>query len=215
MNPEGKRQEATGKSVAILCPGLSLAQFTQQPGEYDVLIGVNRAAGFKPCDYWVMLDYETFARSEPIGWPTIVTRGGIYRALVRAFPDAKKHPFINAKLYDGPIAQRWKAFSSTTALMFAAHLGATRIDCFGMDWEGLSDWDGMPHAGRDPERWEREMKLWEGLVRWLANRNVEVSRGFVTKPGGPDEPVGKQHAERTVNRFAESGSDGQKTDKET
>ena len=203
---------AKAKSVAILCPGLSLNQFAQKPGEYDVLIGVNRAVGFKPCDFWVMLDYEAFARSEPIGRPTIVTRGGIYRAIVRAFPEAQKHPFINAKFYDGPIALRWKAFSSTTALMFAVDLGATRIDCFGMDCEGLSDWDGTPHAGRGPERWERELKLWDGLVRWLANRNVEVSRVFVAEPGELDEPVGTEHAEQTVSRFAGSDVEAEKHD---
>jgi hypothetical protein len=196
---EATRQQ--GMSVAILCPGRSVTQFAPGPGEYDKLIGVNRAAGFKPCDYWVMLDYEVFARSEPIGWPPIVTRGGIYRALVRAFPEGSKHPFINAKSCDGPVSLHWKAFSSTTALMFAAHLGATRIDCFGMDWEGDSDWDGTPHTGRDPERWAREEKLWDDLVRWLANRLIVVMRHV------NEETVGKMHVKQTVSRFAEIALD--------
>lgn len=190
--------------IAIVCPGPSAADFTEERRvDYDVVIGVNRAVGLIECDYWVMLDEAAFAHSKPIGTPKMVTRGGIYRALCRAYPQAREHEFVSSKFYEGPPRSRWGAFSSTTALMFAVKFGGTEIDCYGADFEGNADWDGKIGCGREPERWEREAKLWGGLCRWLESRGVKVSRMFAAEIG---EII---HADERVRQFQGTGEMGQ------
>jgi hypothetical protein len=77
-----------------------------------------------------------------------------------------------------PIALQWDLFSATIALVYAVRRGATLINCFGMDWAGTADFDGVQAGGnRTPERWELEQAIFKNrLVPWCAQRGIVVNR---------------------------------------
>lgn len=162
--------------TALLCPGPSLADY--QPGEHELVAGVNRAVSVAPCDFWVFLDDRPFFSATPIGEPCLVTSSMIYRRFERKKLLTNAGPFIDRArlLFDGDA--RWGRFSATNALVLLANLGATEIECFGVDMVGTKDWDGFGHEQdkRDVARWKEEAALWGQVTSHLAARGVVVSR---------------------------------------
>lgn len=164
------------QTAAILCPGPSLPTFPGRAG-LDAVIGVNRAVGAFECDYWVFSDAEVPQIAQPLGRPTIVCD----RHLVRGFRNSPlaQHPYIDREAA-GPIANypiRWCRYSATSALVLAFGLGAKEIRCWGIDRQGVTDWDGTlpPGARRTEDRWREEASIWSQVVDHLAAAGVSVT----------------------------------------
>ncbi len=72
----------------------------------------------------------------------------------------------------------WIWVTALGALMYCGYAGAKRVDCYGVDWNGTKDWDGV-EAGknRSDSRWAHEKGLWENrLVPFLNKQGIEVVR---------------------------------------
>ena len=113
--------------------------------------------------------------------PILWTHEDESRRVSREFPDL---PYRTYRRDEG---KPWTTYSSTAALMLAGELGATRIDCYGVDMgesgrgSTTHNWDGSaePTADRTESRWERERRAWSALADILAGRGVEVVRHTV------------------------------------
>lgn len=166
--------------TALLCPGPSLSDY--QPGDHVLIAGVNRAVSVAACDFWVLLDNRPFYSAEPIGEPCLVTSGMLHRQFIRKGSLTLDRPFIdrNRLLYEG--TARWGRFSATNALVLLANLGATEIECFGVDMVGTKDWDGFGHDRdkRTLDRWREEAHLWSQVTDHLSQRGCQVHRSGVT-----------------------------------
>ena len=68
--------------------------------------------------------------------------------------------------------------SATVGLALAGWKGATHIDVYGADMQGLTDWDGttLPNQKRKEERWIRERAIWAGTVERLKDMGCTVTR---------------------------------------
>lgn len=166
--------------TALLCPGPSLVNYV--PSDHAIVAGVNRAVVFAPCDFFVFLDDRPFKAALPTNEPCLVTSDSVHRYLVRKQFVQPSHTFIDRRrlYFDGDAP--WGRFSSTNALILLANLGATSIECFGVDMAGTLDWDehSFPQDKRDDKRWNEEAGLWRRLVEYLAERGCVVTRMGVT-----------------------------------
>ena len=177
---------APARRVALVCPGPSLVRFPGSGG-FDLTIGVNRAAGFAPCDYWVFADQRTpelLAPEGPAGAPILCCDAAVRRRLPRAHA---VRPWIDSQW--GPRKQpvKWWRYSATTALVLALRLGAAEVVCWGVDQCGEADWDGYRDDAqrRDDERWSDERRVWEETVRMLAGQGVQVRHAIDDPPAAP------------------------------
>lgn len=166
--------------TALLCPGPSLADY--QPADHELVVGVNRAVSVTPCDFFVFLDDRPFYSATPPNEPCLVTSGMIYRRFVRKGLVSSARPFIDRANLNYGGKSPWGRFSATNALILLENLGATEIECFGVDMVGTKDWDGFGHDKdkRDVARWKEEANLWNQLTEYLAARGVSVTRQGVT-----------------------------------
>ena len=166
--------------AAVLCPGPSLVEtYAPREGEFQLVIGVNRAVGRFRCHSWVMLDARTFRLVVPVGQPVIVASRAVYKLACASNPDAVRHAFLAHRPGLVPTDEvRWNAFGSTTAIELAARLGARQIDVFGMDMAGDKDFDGYcdDRQDRTTERWAREGRTVQELFAALAKRGVSCHR---------------------------------------
>ncbi len=71
----------------------------------------------------------------------------------------------------------WSIFSATMALVDLHRRGMTHVDCYGIDWKGTADYDGV-QAGqnRGDDRWKQEMQIWDRTVSMLFERGMTVKR---------------------------------------
>lgn len=191
--------------IAVLCPGDSLG--AGGAGEAirrcQVVISVNRAVLFWPCDFWVVRDLHTFLGMEPreraglgrVSPRTIVTSLSTYGQICRQWPAAEKCTHIDPGLLELPKRDAaggrvaWPLFSATTAIAMAAELlpkvepdpewdPANQILCFGMDWKGEADWDGHTSEKncRTVERWKKEGRIFGQMQDLLACSGIGLSR---------------------------------------
>jgi hypothetical protein len=173
--------------AAVLCPGPSLTQFPGRDG-YDLVIGVNRAAGYFPCDYWAMLDATPFFHCKPLGNPAILCQTPEWVKVQRFIGDMPeprpRHRHIAPEDVDASIAfelrtvpARFK-YSLCAAITLAHSLGASAVDVYGADWRGVHDYDGRELAQncRDARRWELEQQSFEVLATSLQNFGTKVRR---------------------------------------
>lgn len=164
--------------AAVLCPGPSLREFDGNAGQYDVVIGVNRAAAAYLCDYYVALDARSYEMGKPLGEPVIVTVAHAWAELLN------KHPGLSGRrsmVYSDAgkdIKSTFGAFSSTAALVLARYLGANLVHVFGADMGGVQDYDGWTDERnrRDAMRWAKESRQWEALTGELAALGTTVIR---------------------------------------
>ncbi len=166
-------------TVAILCPGPSLALFDGREN-YDLTIGVNRAAIKTGVDVWACGDYPLLLeiQREVIGSPTLYTAAGS-AAHIRDHAEPWRGPVEEFEsLYDGSQnSYQWTMYTATAALWYATARGATTIRGFGMDWKGEADFDGWAKAGnRRESRWENEKLLWTNIAGVLKQRGIAVER---------------------------------------
>lgn len=164
--------------AALLCPGSLLVKYAGR-GEYGAVVAVNRAAIQHGCDVWMALDLERIrqTRSLVVGKPKLLTNAGTLAALVQ-----QDGPIENAMVVDDlhrrfPTSFNWIGYSASCGAVYLASIGATRIDCYGMDWRGTKDFDGV-EAGdnRTDDRWAKEEAVWVQLTDRLKWRGVEVRR---------------------------------------
>jgi hypothetical protein len=176
---------ARGRKAALLCPGPSLAAFPGRNG-YDVVLGVNRAARRVPCDYWVFLDAHVPRDfGPPAGRPTLVSRACALRRVTRGlaagqakWAEGLEHFPLEDLPKPASWPSKWDNLSLLAALALAVHLGAVEIECWGVDWDGVRDWDGYSDArqNRTETRWSRERDLFNAIVVGLAAKGIRVSR---------------------------------------
>jgi len=166
-------------TAAILCPGPSLLRSFAASDYAGLRIGVNRAATALACDWWAACDMPLIRSQWPhvIGTPRLFTIRATRDSLVRrGYPEPNR--LTDDLCRYCPEALRWCAFTATSALVLAGHLGATQIDVFGADWTDAPDFDGVMVEGcrRNEQRWADERCVWGDVVSFLAERGVTVER---------------------------------------
>jgi hypothetical protein len=167
--------------IAILCPGPSLkVTWSWRKGTYDLIIGVNAAVEFWPCDWWCVGDWEAltwYKRSPNIGICSI--RDALRH--VREKTIALKFPWESLQMISWEDLAIHQRFSSIMALGLANTLGATRVDYFGDDKAGNTDYTGQIDplrstagpAGND--RWGDERAQLALALEWARQQGLEVS----------------------------------------
>jgi hypothetical protein len=165
--------------AAVLCPGPSLARYQ---GDYELVVGVNRAATAYCVDTWCACDWQLILREwdDVKGVPLLFTNSPSARYLSRhdfKWP-RRVERFEDFKDGDGvPLAPT--SFSSLAAVWYAVAKGATTIRVYGADMEGTKDFDNVA-AGetRTETRWQHERKLWAGMTEQLKERGIVVARAL-------------------------------------
>lgn len=179
--------------VAILCPGPNLELYDPQ-SEYGLVIGVNRASVFHECDWLVALDVSGFERQNvftkkwcdvngyPKGKPRVFS-GGIsaLKKITDWLPDKYEMP---AK-FPGELNWPWKSYSLFGAMMLAYRLGAEKIHCYGVFWDGNLDFDGKSFSSRNAARWMTEKFMFKQAKEWLATKGVMLCR--IIQPIGEED----------------------------
>src|SRR5688572_402783 len=170
--------------IAILSPGPSLPQFSGAPDA--TTIGVNRAATLFACDWLAAIDYTLIEKysSSFLGSPKWLTNQNSFEHFARQdHPWGRREHVTTDWLRRNYLDTRqfsWTLYSFTSALVFAAYLGATRVDIYGADFAGVADWDGeqpVDHPDmRNQQRWDGERKLYERIKGWMEQRGIEVVR---------------------------------------
>jgi hypothetical protein len=163
--------------AAVLCPGPSLTRFT---GDYELVVGVNRAATAYRTDVWCACDWQVIQRERDvvIGIPLLFTNSPSARYLWRhqsPWP-RRVERFEDFKDGDGvPIAPT--SFSSLAAVWYAVAKGATTIRVYGADMEGVKDFDdALAGENRSETRWQVERRLWGQMTEQLKGRGILVAR---------------------------------------
>lgn len=183
----GHVQFPQGRSlrVAVVCPGPSGRDATLDG--YDLVIAVNRAALWTPCDVLVALDAHTWGWIAQEGGPlprrtrpTICTGTAQYLQMRDMVAETVHYDHLPATPGSLPVTAdlRWEQKSALLAIEAAARLGAVTVDVYGMDWEGEADADGFhdERQKRTPARWDDERRLYGRLRDLLASRGVKVQR---------------------------------------
>ena len=163
--------------AVVLCPGPSLKEFAGRNG-YGLVIGVNRAGNVEKCDYLVALDPHTPGWCDLRHRPTLVCARTVRDEAILDCEAVKHLPFLElSKDWLGPGAPKWWTKSLTTALVLAFVKGADAIDCYGVDWQGIEDFDGFTDARqkRGRERWKKEIRLVRDICKELLDRNVRIA----------------------------------------
>jgi hypothetical protein len=72
----------------------------------------------------------------------------------------------------------WSTKGLLTAAVLAFSKGADTIDCYGVDWTGDQDFDGMTFPGqkRTASRWEGEARQLARLKQALSRLNITLTR---------------------------------------
>lgn len=176
--------------IHLLCPGPSLAKYRLTPGPSpltpDLTIGVNRAAVFAPCDWWVFLDWVIFRdygalvkQTGPNQWPKIMTlseslyslrrRGWANRLILhyvkttaglKRFPACTIYSAIWALALAGELIRDGVGSNGVTECQprypDTPYSVTSRIEVYGADWTDEPDWDGVITQG-----FKREKSRWD------------------------------------------------------
>ena len=180
-------------AAAVLCPGPSLVAYPG-PAAYTpgCRVAVNRAAGRVASDFWICLDAHTFRWVQedfggPVGSPVLVCEHSARNAIVSEYPSAAEMVHLSVReIFPGPIDGRvvWRPYGFAVAIVLAADLTAPpsgrprRIDCWGIDWSGLADFDGFSHQSqkRGLDRWAKDRRTFDRLAELLAAEGVRLER---------------------------------------
>jgi len=162
-------------TATVLCPGESIKAYVPNGG---LVIGVNRAVIAHRCEWWAASDYPLI-RDYDAGYPIKLFTNKDTKI---ARPERFTEVLFKESLPD--FSPEWATYTATSALVLAAHLGAKRIDVYGVDWEGVVDWDGHQYSWtgneawrtRGGENWEPQIKAWGQTVSALREHGVSVCR---------------------------------------
>lgn len=157
--------------INILSPGPSIQLF--KPDD-SIVIGVNRAALYCRCD--VISCYNLF------NWKRVVDALDYVAPIICPPPAFKKikggYSHINSKRLPAPNAECLK-YSVTTAIAYAISLKPHIICCYGNDWDGYADWDGVSsdvnRKDRIPKNYKKQMQLFNKLVEF-AKPTTQIRR---------------------------------------
>lgn len=134
----------------------------------------------KGADWWSCGDLLTFGRIYPgLSYaPLIWTHTETMQRIIARFGWLDGQTYHRSE--EAP--QRWSMYSATAALMLAKRLGATVVECWGVDMRDELNWDGTaePTANRSPERWACERIVWEKTRNVLEEAGIEVVRREVS-----------------------------------
>lgn len=179
-----RKSKATGKTVAILCPGPSLPETWSDDTDksaFDAVIGVNRAVLHDTCTHWAFIDPGLYIDHRPNYKPAIM-----YSKLAERKIDQKglhdelfRHPSRVTTEDMGtqcPRSLSWTLYTMVSAIVYAETLGAKTIQVFGSDHAGTTDFDGYTgkNDNRTQARWETESKITRDVIGWLEGRGVTV-----------------------------------------
>lgn len=167
---------------ALLCPGPSLRLYPGREG-YDRIIGVNRAAMSVEVDTWAATDWISEGanrapggikhwQDQVIGTPLLLTNADSLSSLTsHGIPwrgEAKTTDSLTATLGS---SAGWTLYSATSAVVYALNAGARTLDCYGMDWSGTLDFDGVNAGGnRTDARWDSERGIFRMLTELLKGK---------------------------------------------
>lgn len=163
-------------NATLLCPGPSLARYRPQESS-GMVIAVNRAAEGYACEVWAATDWPLIDRTKPLGTPTLYTIQATKESLERRGKAWPHGVVLHSDVAGGAVENGrhpWTRYTATAALMYAAWMGVKRINAWGVDWAGTSDWDGH-RAGetRTTQRWRQEQQIWQ---RVIDEQCLEVTR---------------------------------------
>lgn len=167
--------------AVILSPGPSLGGFDPST-QRDITIGVNAAAAAHPCDWWSAGDAQTIRRHaierrDLIGRPKVLTVGGMAEEFSREQPEAVRwFDWLHWETLRDSLSLPHEVlnFSCPMAVALAVHLGATRVEAYGVDMSGNVDFTGAKHARFNEARWVRERSDWAMVCQIASRRGVEV-----------------------------------------
>lgn len=211
--------------AAVCCPGPSLDPDRVRRGGFEVVIGVNRAVEAVRCDWWCFGDPQPFGWFQPVGEPPpALAVGPNCLKHVLAEPWAKRFKVAYrgedrtqglawAELGRRPAGRGWMTFSFTAAIVLAANFGARRIDCFGADLAGETDFAGRWAERRDEKRWPIERYWLAWTLSWI-RRQTEAR---VARHGVRGRRSARASSVAPAARFYEGGppsavSDQQETE---
>lgn len=170
--------------AAILSAGPSGANtWPWAAAGYDVRLAVNGAivpAWAHPIDWWCAGDTVSLKIFTPHQPPRagIVTMNDNRARLTSGDLRHLTTPAMQVVTWDElpKIDFGKRDWSLTTAIQHAHGLGATHIDCYGLDWSGDLDAAGHRNSERHPERWAREQDEFRRISLALARLGTTVHR---------------------------------------
>lgn len=152
--------------TALICPGPSLGDSFPGREGFDVVVAVNSAGATHPCDWWAAIDAPTFLESGMIIPPCSLLTNGLARGQLAGRTWAAV--VVTEDLREFCPVPGWTLFTSTSAVVHLAKLGATEIHAYGVSWEP----GDTPE--RSAERFKTERCIWDRLTEWLAGRGVTI-----------------------------------------
>lgn len=171
-------------NVAILSAGPCLIQTFDPDTRHDLRIGVNRAAGVIPCDWWSCGDGQTFREHVPIGLPVLFTmdhQDGQLRADNRVKERVARHRVVvwgdcNRALDGLPAC--WSNWSITASLALAVWQGAKRVDVHGHYYDGEDETNCTDVSGKRLDKRKetrpRVIADWRQMVSWANKQGITV-----------------------------------------
>lgn len=203
-------------NVAILSQGPSVTLWPGTGKGYDLVIGVNRVIEHWTCDWWAFADTAMFVQVTDVFdgpypekfWTkkdlaTDLRNDADFSHAEPRWPPLKERAVFESDLKPLPQAYidtcQWKRLKYTGcyALWLAWHLGATRVDTFGVDLGGWHDYRGRESRenprSRNAVRWKRERETWRALCAALEAEGLAIYmnrllpwRAVATESGGDD-----------------------------
>lgn len=161
---------------ALLSAGPSLRRADPAAWAGATVIAVNTAAALHPCTWWSCGDDEAIEKIvNPIGVPHIWTMDVSHDRVQAHDPDRHaRHRWLTWQSVQ--IGQPFHAYdySAPAAIVLAVHLGATKLDIFGVDMAGETDCYGTHWPGRGADRWAKERPIWRDTIAWAARQGVSI-----------------------------------------
>lgn len=166
-------------NIALVSCGPSASAFSASDHEGPI-IAVSRKAKEVRADIWACFDLPVVLQiqADVIGSPRMFTIYNTFESLQRRQSKWCNRAML-AESFECPVPQ-WALFTAPACLVLAAAMGATRIECWGVDMSGDGDSTGgatgNPDVVRTEARWERERAIWAGVEAWVKGKGVEVRR---------------------------------------
>lgn len=165
-------------TAAILCPGPSLCQTYPGYGGFDLVVGVNRVPTSYRSDVAAACDYPLLRDNAArfIGRPKVLTRQQTWDDL-KGRTGLQLAMTTDALLSFVPAGIGFSLYTATSAIAFAARIGATEISVYGADMTGTAGFDAEDTGeNRSDARWASEVVVFHKTFEWLASRGITAKR---------------------------------------
>ena len=168
--------------IAILSPGPSLKLFPTK-NDYDILVGVNRAANYIDCDYLSIYNDFNWEYINTNNKPIILTQTWEYCRMIDNFGliglDNKRYKIENMVW---PDIDGVEHLSFTVAIVFAINKSnkGSVIDCYGNDFKGNEDFDGysteVNKKNRIASNFDKTIIIYNQLVDYAKAKDITLNR---------------------------------------